>query len=213
VTWSWRTAAGAGLIALGFGASAYFLWPGEVVRHPAGAMAPDPPEQLDLVQTPAWTSGKYLVTARARSKVRARVLGRERYYVGREADLSPLDLVLAWGPMSDQSAIDRVEIDQGSRRYTWWTDEAPLPLREIELSTANVHMVPSTEPVRDMLLAIDRGELVELEGYLVQIEGDDGWIWETSMTRADTGDGACEVFWVDGIRRRIPFSSEPIGEL
>lgn len=210
---SGRAAAGVGLIALGFGASAYLFWPGDVVRHPPGPAAPDAPEQQELAQTPAWTSGDYLVTALARFKVRARVLGRERYYMGREADLSPLDLVLGWGSMSDQSAIDLVDIEQGDRRYTWWTDEAPLPLREIELSTANVHMLPSSEPVRDMLLAIDRGELVELEGYLVQIEGDDGWHWKTSMTRADTGDGACEVFWVDGIRRRITPSTGPGGEL
>jgi len=38
---------------------------------------------------------------------------------------------------------------------------------------------------------------VKLSGYLVDVRGDDGWSISTSMTREDTGAGACEVIWVE----------------
>ena len=34
----------------------------------------------------------------------------------------------------------------------------------------------------------------------VQVEGDDGFRWVSSRTRDDTGDGACEVIWVEQLQ-------------
>src|SRR5690606_21681074 len=111
------------------------------------------------------------------------------------------DLVLGWGPMSDQAVLDAIDISQGGRAYTWWTDAPPVALREIERHSANVHILPASDAIEKQVLALRRGELVELSGHLVQIQGDDGWTWRTSLTRDDTGDGACEVFWVEEVSR------------
>lgn len=183
------------------GGVALALWPERAIRHPPGETAPDPPEQELLEETPVWMRGDYMLTALATYRIRARVLGRERYYLDDESELSPIDLVLGWGPMSDQAVVDAIDIDQGFRAYTWWTDAAPVPFREIELSSANVHILPANDAIEDEVLDLDSGELVELSGYLVQVEGDDGWKWKTSLTREDTGNGACEVFWVDEVLR------------
>jgi hypothetical protein len=34
----------------------------------------------------------------------------------------------------------------------------------------------------------------------VRVEAADGWSWTSSLTRDDTGPGACEVMWVDWLR-------------
>ena len=34
-------------------------------------------------------------------------------------------------------------------------------------------------------------------GFLVDVRGPGGFAWNTSMTRNDTGDGACEIVWVE----------------
>ena len=49
----------------------------------------------------------------------ARVLSREEYAVGREADLSPLDLALGWGPMRRDDVLSQLKISQGARFYTY----------------------------------------------------------------------------------------------
>jgi hypothetical protein len=41
------------------------------------------------------------------------------------------------------------------------------------------------------------GQIVHLEGDLVRADGKDGWHWVSSLSRTDTGDGSCEVVWVE----------------
>jgi hypothetical protein len=46
-------------------------------------------------------------------------------------------------------------------------------------------------------MAFKRGEIVHMEGYLVRVDGPDGFQWASSLSRSDTGNGACELFWVE----------------
>jgi len=43
------------------------------------------------------------------------------------------------------------------------------------------------------------GQIVRLQGYLVDVRGPGGFAWNTSLTRSDTGDGACEIVWVEAV--------------
>jgi hypothetical protein len=40
---------------------------------------------------------------------------------------------------------------------------------------------------------------VIVRGYLVEARGADGWRWRSSLTREDTGAGACELIWVESV--------------
>jgi hypothetical protein len=35
---------------------------------------------------------------------------------------------------------------------------------------------------------------------LVRVEGQDGFIWSSSLSRDDTGAGACELIWLEQLR-------------
>ena len=39
-----------------------------------------------------------------------------------------------------------------------------------------------------------------MTGYLVDARDKKGWRWNSSRTRDDTGDGACELFYVNSIK-------------
>ncbi len=41
--------------------------------------------------------------------------------------------------------------------------------------------------------------MIRLTGYLVQVHGRDGYRWASSLSRADTGVGSCEVIWVESL--------------
>jgi hypothetical protein len=41
--------------------------------------------------------------------------------------------------------------------------------------------------------------VVHLEGFLVDAARPGGWRWNTSMTRDDTGGGACELIYVERV--------------
>lgn len=127
----------------------------------------------------------------------ALVLGREDYRFDRGAQVSPTDLALGWGPMADPDISGRIEISQGNRWYYWRTDELPIPRREIERHSANMHMIPASPAVAATLDRLQEGDRIRLAGQLVSVEGDDGFRWVSSLSREDTGAGACELIWVE----------------
>ena len=134
--------------------------------------------------------------------IEARVLSREDYRMGREADLSPTDLALGWERMRDDAVLSQLKISQSSRWYHYrWQNQPPLPPAEIARSSANMHMIPSSEAVADALARVDNNDNVRIEGWLVEARAPDGWHWRSSTSREDTGGGACEVVYVCQITR------------
>lgn len=132
--------------------------------------------------------------------IEARVLAREDYRLGREAEFSPTDLVLGWGRMREQEVLSRLEISQSARWYHYrWRGEPPLPPQEIAGSSANMHMIPADFASAAALRRVRAGERVRIDGWLVQVEANDGWRWRSSLSRDDTGSGACEVVYVCSI--------------
>ena len=45
----------------------------------------------------------------------------------------------------------------------------------------------------------EEGQLVNIKGYLVKVSKNDGWYWKASLSRDDTGAGACELVYVTSI--------------
>ena len=132
----------------------------------------------------------------------ARVLSREDYSIGREADLSPTDLALGWGRMRDDAVIDRLDIDQSNRWYHYrWQGAPPIPAAEIVRSSANMHMIPADAATAKELGRVRIGDKVRIDGWLVEADAPDGWRWRSSLTREDSGGGACEVVYVCSIAR------------
>ncbi len=132
----------------------------------------------------------------------ARVLSREDYRFGREAGFSPTDLALGWSRMREEAVIARLEISQSGRWYRYrWQGEPPLPLDEIIRSSANMHMIPANDLVAAELDRIKPGDNVRIDGWLVRIDGDEGWHWQSSLRRDDSGGGACELVYACSITR------------
>ncbi|MEO6365228.1 MAG: hypothetical protein ABIO38_04160 [Luteimonas sp.] len=135
--------------------------------------------------------------------INARVLSRQDYNFGREAELSPTDLALGWQRMREDAVLSRLDISQSSRWYQYrWQGDPPLPLDEIVRSSANMHMIPSNQAVAHMLRDVRAGDRVRIDGWLVEATTPEGWRWRSSLSREDTGGGACEVVFVCAITRQ-----------
>jgi hypothetical protein len=93
--------------------------------------------------------------------------------------------------------LARIDVSQSGRFYYWrYTGSPPIPHREIELSSANMHLIPATKAIEKKLKSLRPGNVVALRGYLVDVRSEDGFRWTSSLTRDDTGAGACELVWV-----------------
>jgi hypothetical protein len=62
-----------------------------------------------------------------------------------------------------------------------------------------MHLIPANDQVREALDRVNSGSTVSLRGFLVEARGEDGWRWRSSMSREDTGDGACELILVTDV--------------
>jgi hypothetical protein len=158
------------------------------------------PIQKDLSGGPVFQVNGHTLTGLAEFSVGARVILAEHYSSDRESQLSPVDLALAWGPMNDARVLNAISFSQSGRFYRWhYQGEPPIPHREIELNSANMHMIPSSDDIARRLKAVKSGDMVQIRGYLVQATAKDGWTWRSSLTREDTGAGACELIFVQDL--------------
>ena len=191
----WPLVLGAVVVA-GWGCSS---WNSRAVSHPAGVLATEEPAQENLPDGASWSAKDHRFKALARFHIRARVLSTERYRFDRASEISPVDFAMGWGPMSDSAVLGKLNINQSDRWFHWSASTLPLPMDGITSHAANMHMIPATKTVERELLRVREGQVATLDGYLVHIDGKDGWKWQSSMTREDAGDGACEVIWVEKV--------------
>ena len=171
--------------------------------HPAdGAIAPNEPLQTEANGAPVIVLGRWTLAPRAGYDITARILGREDYRFDPIADLTPLDLALGWGPMSDNRVLKAFRISQGARFYSWRpvTESLPIDLPEVTRHSANTHLIPANAVVASKLGRLRLGgQVVHLTGLLVDGTRDDGMTIRTSLTRTDSGAGACEFMLVQHV--------------
>lgn len=167
------------------------------VQQAPGVLIVETPRQTNLAHGATLQRGDVMLTTRAHFDITARVLSRKDYGRSNDGDLIPVDLALGWGRMSDSDVLSQIDISQSGRFYRWHVTEFPIPRREIETSSANMHIIPASADVERMLKHVRSGEVVRLQGFLVDASRKDGWHWKTSMTRNDTGGGACELVYVE----------------
>lgn len=148
---------------------------------------------------------------RAGYQIMARVL-QSKTYVDWQATFSPVDLALGWGMMSDP-AVDRwVEVWQEDRWYFYRKEKgAPFSLEDIRVSSANVHIIPANDEVATIIQSLQPNDIILLEGKLVDVEVDklgELFQFQTSLTRFDSEDNSCEIFYVE----RITFGANQLNQ-
>jgi len=186
------------LIMLGAGWHLYKL--ADQDTYAPGIQAKEVPHQENLDSSVIHTLDDYTVTGLAKFHIKAKVLSKENYYFDRESDISPTDLALGWGKMSDDIILDKIDISQSGRFYRWHVNSFPIPRREIETHSANMHLIPANDSIKSDIDEVRKGDVIEISGSLVEVKSNtNGWRWKSSLTRNDTGKGACELILVESI--------------
>jgi hypothetical protein len=187
-------------LALYVGWGGWHWFSNRAVSAPDGVLVTAEPQQVMVANGETIRRGRWTLTVRATYRITARVLGRETYSFDALSDLIPQDIALGWGPMSDNRVLRSMEMSQQNRFFNWRISAKTLiPMPSIITHAANTHVIPADRAVARQLLHLRPGEVVTLSGELVDAKRDDGrWI-NTSLTREDTGAGACEVMWVTDV--------------
>ncbi len=171
---------------------------GRPIERPPGVLVETEPLQK-AIEAPPFAVGEFELTPRASYDISARVLSVEPYRMDGGAQLAPFDFAVGWGPMSDSAVLKHFRITQGARFFTLYPDETAIDLNTALRGSANMHLIPATARIRDLLGKVRRGQLVRMQGFLVNVSGPNGYTWNSSLTRDDTGAGACELFYVESL--------------
>lgn len=207
----WRWVIIAGVIALAVVAVLGWKYS---TRHGTPVAVGDKPETIDLSYEPVQTDpGKNFlvlsrgdgltIVTRAKYKIWGKVVG-VRHFAGfdKAATGFPIDLGLAWGDVGKSDFDKYVNFyfsnDEKYNQWLMYKYDRALPWDEGYLTShvSNNHICPATLNLFNAITALKKGDLVVLEGYLAESRSSNGQSMDTSLSRGDTGAGACEAFFV-----------------
>lgn len=161
--------------------------------------------------TKAINDGNAQITYVAEYKINGRVVDVERYSSNHVRDnLSSRDIALGWGVLSTDESKNKIKWTSiGNRYLSWRTSDNEWYQKVggesvIINSHSNNHLIPSNNEIKRKIESISRGDYVQLEGYLVDVYWTNPkgnyFKWNTSISRGDTGNGACEIIYVTDIK-------------
>jgi len=176
----------------------YYYWQNDQpIKHEGkGQITKEQPRQTPSSAAEFKFKEEYTVQPLADFDITARVLSKKKYWSGEESELAPVDLAMGWGPMSDDNVLSKLEISQRNRWFYWRCDSYPIPRDQIEHNAANMHLIAADESIEKAIKGVKTGNLVHFSGNLVIVTKSDGWKWQSSLSRDDTGNGSCEVVFV-----------------
>jgi len=115
-----------------------------------------------------------------------------------ENSVDTKDLCLIWGNNLTSNDYKKVSYSSGAwtcyYQYPYGVDFYPDAL-------SNNHLLTADDAVRERIGQVRIGDQVHIQGMLVkyQAESNPSFWRDSSMVRTDTGDGACEVVYVESI--------------
>ncbi|MEI7474975.1 MAG: hypothetical protein WCK67_09380 [bacterium] len=146
----------------------------------------------------------FKITPQANYSIYAKIVSKKEYGWGWDGKLVPMDLALAWGNLLNTKNDNHISYSQSGRWYFFEYDaEYPYDVEYVLNHSANNHIIPADSNIKNALKSVDRGQMVLLDGYLVNVNGlvnGDKVVWNSSLSRTDRGNGACELFYVKSVR-------------
>ena len=119
--------------------------------------------------------------------------------------ISPRDLTLSWGQIALDENADHLESNQykmNSYRavmYTWDSYlENKFSKAYIWSHVSNNHVIALDKGIKRELMKVKVGDIVRMQGYLVQVRGNNGVNWgPSSLSRSDEGLHSCEILMAE----------------
>ncbi|MCL4473185.1 MAG: hypothetical protein M1455_04480 [Actinobacteria bacterium] len=129
-------------------------------------------------------------------------------YSDQISSLIPTDLLLAWGDIT-QNGVDGMLSWQQEDRHgqvsgSLGGDGVDLTQDYVIRHVSNNHVVPANTRVAAAIAGIKAGDTIRIDGRLIDVRMalNDGRVLtvNTSKSRSDQGEGACEIIYVEHIR-------------
>jgi len=149
-------------------------------------------------------NGLFTITPVAEYKISGVVVSKRTYSSGWDGEISPVDLTIVWGKLAEPEYDRYVTYSQENRWYFYqYQPGSPFDHSYVIPHSGNHHTIPANENIHEAIKTIKKKDKVVLEGFLVNLKGTykgQKVTWNTSLSRKDTGNGSCELFYVSKVR-------------
>jgi len=149
--------------------------------------------------------GKRMVvmSAKATYSIDAQLVSKKRYLHGFMNELAPYDFALVWGDMP--LYLKQMKFRQTSRFCLFnMKKNATVTPQYVQNHMSNNHLIPASKNIKKAMKIARKGDLIRIEGHLVDVEASRNGrmiaAWGSSVSREDTGNGACELIYVTLLR-------------
>ncbi|MEM7610730.1 MAG: hypothetical protein AAF270_03560 [Pseudomonadota bacterium] len=123
--------------------------------------------------------------------------GNSRMHARSADHLNMLDVCVVWGDSANNPLLDKIKFWNGIFTCNFRTrDQRAWELFDI-YQISNNHLLSDDPLIRDRVGDIRIGDQIRVRGWLSSYVSPNGSERGTSVTRKDTGDGACETIYVD----------------
>lgn len=145
------------------------------------------------------------IYSKASFSISGLVVSGKKYYQGIDGALVPMDIGVCWGDLTNEQNKKNLHYEQ-YLRFLIFRPRGPLTVSQdyVMCHAGNIHIIPADNRIRKVVRSVKKGDLIRMNGYLVSVSGQKGqfsYHRTSSMTRTDTGDGACEVLYVTEIQK------------
>ena len=168
---------------------------GEPIQVPV-----DSPESVPIV----FRDGRADLTKVTKYDVSARICGRQKYSQPWQSYVAPYDLCLAWGDVGTKNLDAWLSFSQDMRWYHFRLKrDAPVSVPYVTDHTANTHLIYANDNLKKAVSRLKKNDVVRLRGYLVTLQGTykgSKIFWNSSLSRVDTGNGACELMYLESMK-------------
>lgn len=127
-----------------------------------------------------------------------RILGSKTYKNDAQAKFSPIDYAVTRGLFTEPEIARQISINQYDRFLNWRMAKPPIAPRLATQLVNNMHIIPANPEVAKQITNVKRGDLVRLEGNLVEVRDKD-LVWTSALNWDGVGDGACRLIRVESI--------------
>lgn len=106
-------------------------------------------------------------------------------------------LIWRWAGANVQPDIlSGLKISQSGRFYLWQMRQgAKIKPQQVVRSSANMHIIPRNDAQRAVLDSLRKGDVVVIEGWLVDVRGPQGMRWKSSRSRGIWALGPAKLSW------------------
>jgi hypothetical protein len=147
---------------------------------------------------------RFVVEKTHHYEVVGEVLSATAYDVTWSTEFFDVDVGLIWGP-NRRAFQEKYSFSQMGRWLFWRssTQVSEAERADITRHISNNHLIPAEgrKHLGSAIRWVSSGDHVKITGSLVRIVDDGGQqLLVSSHSRDDSGDGACEVIWVDSLQ-------------